>query len=665
MTQRLIDFDIGKLVNQAIHDHIRRRENYRFSRVKFDIDLLINFIRRDDETDDIDEVIQIIIDYESFSHVGAFFGDRELGILGFLMKEKFDHLTRARFYMADLIFKNPYLSKKQRETHPHKLIVLRKKMFLSLMGSIFDYLKRHIFDGVLTVGRVLNLFQKIANFKCTAKFDWTRRLQELEREFLTSKSLKAESISQSGWEILSMIFSTYCEVAEDAIPPLRLTSSEHHKTNSNYLFSLSEKYFDVCIDPFYSDEHPDTKRYTWMLDIMELIASDDKLIALVARNYIQRRPDRYPMRHMQVYDCEWLAKFRAALPGNSILSEFLASLGIDIDEMVVAEIIKLRKIQQMCSDPNPEIQKRLRELYCMLSIAEALKIIDTDSDGHRALEELIVCYIEQSSANTELGFITENIRDIYEISVERDYHHPDTISLLFSLKSRYESTIQEHIYRIFRIKENSRSYFIRNLLIGPEDIFKMRFVNPAVIDLFGEFGTVQNILSIYQHMKKITIVDDTLLTVFSKYIKVHCEDAIMKAIDENNDRLKETSSTDTVINFTARMGVMLIDSLIRNRYVKSNKVDELVLYAIQTRDYVLDQLNNMDGYSIRTIVRHQLPQSIEYLASIGLLVYRDQRFELSSSSSSSPSPSSSPSSSKYEYDYDYSDIEREGTLKYY
>jgi hypothetical protein len=129
MSQRLLDFELDKLVNHAIDEDIRRKENYRFSRKRFDLDNLIDLIRADDQTDEIEAEIDIITDYESFSHVGTLFGDRELGILGFLMKKKFDHLNQARAYMADMIFRNPYLSPKQREEHPEALIIIRKQMF--------------------------------------------------------------------------------------------------------------------------------------------------------------------------------------------------------------------------------------------------------------------------------------------------------------------------------------------------------------------------------------------------------------------------------------------------------------------------------------------------------------------------------------------------------
>jgi hypothetical protein len=370
-----------------------------------------------------------------------------------------------------------------------------------------------------------------------------------------------------------------------------------------------------------------------MSRMMEVLSCDNDLIREIYRSYVLANPKRFPMYHMGSYDFYiWIGKLRTYLPKDLEFSELMSSVGFDIDGAVVDTILKLEEAQRLRSNSNPEIQKSIREHFCMLDTTKALDMINLSPE--KSMLELLVCYTD-FHFDAEANRIVDNLQKIYEICAEKEYSHSDIIVKLKSLKTMHESNIHEHLYRIFIMHEEYRPYFVHHEIIVPEDIPKMHFLTPEIIDLFGEFHSIAVVITLYRQTQKQVDADEKLQRAFSTHIDLEFEREIHKVENLYN------SSPGSAISPGIALVMKIIRIFIKKRM--SDKIDDIVLYIIKTRAYI--EIDTMDSFLIRTFVRYQLHQTIEYLAEINALNFRNEKAKSTTLTVSLD----------YEYSYSYSD----------
>ena len=607
MSRELLSFKLDSLVRDTIHRNVRRRENIRFSRKRFDIEHLIELINEDDVNHDFTETSralkQTIRDYESFSHIGSSFGDRELGILGYILQPEYDHLNKSREYMAELIRRNPYLSKNQRKKHPETLMLNRKKMYKALLGVILDYFARCITGHTILVAEVKTLFDVVSHFKCTSKFDWLKHMIDFESEIMKADLNPDPDTRKLVMFIQFIRISLHLDRPDDQIlfPPLCHLDNQIPKSRTFAIW-----YIGVSIEYIHNNLTDRNDISCLMDNIMRVIVGKSVYGEYFLLYYLEN-PHLFPLNHMVGMDLQkWIT--RTFTSDDTRLGMILGKIGYNLNSAIKDEITKKRKIMRMCSGSNTHLEQEIRSLCRYLPIDEALEqIYPSDPNGLGALTILLETWASGTKSQQVYSSQLTTLYELFLRCATRNYDTVDVIRYLKEIKKIHKDTIQEHLYQIFRTNSETRRYFVQNKVIEVDDIRQIRLITSDIIGLFAE-QSFDSVVSLFRIYKKSDSDTKLLDQAFKKYLNLEFERWII--LLEVFADLKHKSPD--------QMRKILYDMTIKER--ENITRDDCVLYYIKTRRCA-DVLKSQDCLLIRQIIRCELTKTIEYLADCGIVRY--------------------------------------------
>ena len=621
MSQELLSFKFGGLVRDTIHHNVRRRENIRFSRKRFDLEHLIELINGDDVNHDFIDtshaLIETIRDYESFSHVGASFGDRELGILGYILRPEYDYLNKSREYMANLIRRNPYLSKNQRKKHPETLMLNRKKMYKSMMGVILSYFARCIAGHTSLVEEIKTLFELVSHFKCTSKFDWFQHMIDFESEIMKA-DLNPDSDARKLVEFIQFIrISLHLDRPDDQIlfPPLCHLDNQTPKSRI-----FATWYIGVSIEYIHNNLADRNDISCLMEEVMGVMVDRSNVCGEYFLDYYLENSCLFPLYHMVGMDLQkWITKTFTS--NNTRLGMILRKIGYDLNSAIKDEITKKRKIIRMCSGSNIHLEQEIRSLCRYLPIDEALEhVYPSAPNGLGAFTILLETWASETESQQVYSSQLTTLYELFLRCATRNYDNVDVIRYLKEIKKIHNDTIQEHLYQIFRTESETRVYFVKNNIIKVDDIRQIRLITPDIIDLFAE-QSFDSVVSLFRIYKKSDSDTKLLDHAFKKYLNLAFETWIatleLLALPKHFFSLPrhlayhKNKSPD-------QMRKILYD--MANTEGENITRDDCVLYYIKTRRCA-DVLRSQDYLLIRQIIRCELTKTIEYLADCGIVRY--------------------------------------------